>query len=308
MSFEFSLKGKTVLILGVNGFIGVHLANYLVKQGVSVFGIGRSCEKSIYLSPIVKYFGVDLFSVEFGNVAYGSNPDIIFDLTFIAAPNADNGDSQYIKERLEQYRRLLKDNIRGIRYFFVSSGGTVYGDGKREFRETDKTNPISIYAKTKIKQEALIADNLDDYCILRLTNPYGGVQVLKNGVGFIAYCINMASKGKAVNFTIPPDSCRDYLHIDDVVKIFGRLSVEPLLPKILNVSSGVGTQLIELAELIYRTCNRKLDWTYDDSSTPQNALQHNVLDNTSLQSVIGDLRLMTVEEGIRKTIKELNFK
>ena len=76
------------------------------------------------------------------------------------------------------------------KYLIHISTDFVFGDDcNSELSENSKTNPLSIYGKSKLKGEQLLETTNADYSIIRLQWTYG-----KHGSNFISKILNLASK------------------------------------------------------------------------------------------------------------------
>jgi nucleoside-diphosphate-sugar epimerase len=64
-------KGSTVLVTGVNGFIGSHVANEFLQRGFNVRGTARNTSKSAWIK--------DLFHQQYGKESFSLWP--VADLT-----------------------------------------------------------------------------------------------------------------------------------------------------------------------------------------------------------------------------------
>ena len=53
-----SLKNKNVLITGISGFVGSHMAKYLLDQGANVFGLDRR-RADASIPQNIKYLGIE---------------------------------------------------------------------------------------------------------------------------------------------------------------------------------------------------------------------------------------------------------
>jgi len=141
-----------VLITGVNGFIGSYLANYLTKQGHSVFGVGR---KSCCDNKNIVYFQTDLVE--------GFSCEAIIDCIIHAA-----GQSPYNAKSMDDYVRnnvlsaekiaafACKKNVKKIIYL---SSISVYGDV--EAAVVDEKTPIinsDVYGLTKHMAEKIFEE------------------------------------------------------------------------------------------------------------------------------------------------------
>ena len=102
---------KRVLITGITGMIGKHLAKVLHEQGYEVAGISRATSASRYVTekPFYKHYKGDISDVKFlRNVWEEWKPDLVYHL----AAQAYNGESWKAEDTTYQL------NIQGSRNVF----------------------------------------------------------------------------------------------------------------------------------------------------------------------------------------------
>lgn len=271
---------KKVLILGGNGYIGGSLASNLMQCGYHVTVISRSsvanvsCHKyiSLDLSEFDAYKAIDLNEVE-----------TVIDLVSYVPPNTINVSTSELKQSLKHYECLLS-HLSSKHYLFFSSGGTVYGDSPTPLNENSPLRPVSAYGIQKCIQEELIHKLMPKGVIMRVTNPYGGNQQVKHGVGFVAHLLDCYAKRKVLRLTVPDSTTRDYIHINDLLCVTERLLIEKCLGgDVFNVSTGQGTSLKQLIDSLHQPTDLKL---LSDIKVTDTFIQNNVLNNSKLSKVI----------------------
>ena len=139
-----------VVILGANGFLGLHLYNYL-KQKNNVLKCGRSKDHDIILKKIVK----DKLS----EVLQKTIPDVIINL--IALTNVDICEKK--KKKADEVNRGIVKNIvdsiietglsKKIFFLHISTDQVYSGRGPHK---EECTSPINAYARTKLKGEKYV--------------------------------------------------------------------------------------------------------------------------------------------------------
>ncbi|MBE0497228.1 MAG: SDR family oxidoreductase [Campylobacterales bacterium] len=160
-----------------------------------------------------------------------------------------NNIEDYVNRSLTVTAKVL-DHIKdfqNVKKIMYTSSSSVYGDNDY-CNETDVPHPINLQASLKLANEFFIGqycrENKIDYTILRVFNMFGG----DDNFSIISKIIR-AIKEK-VELTLVNDGAgiRDFIHIDDVVKVI--LKVLPIenLP-ILNVGTGRGKSVKKI--LIY---------------------------------------------------------
>lgn len=184
------------LILGGAGFLGSHLANRLLREQnniVTVFDRAQanfSNIKAIYnnLRIVTGNFGVDY---DFRGLL--ENQEIVYHLVSTTVPSTSNlnlvGE---IQDNVIPTIKLLEACVEqgGKKIVFLSSGGTVYGEGKDvPLKEDDEQMPICSYGIQKLTIERYIHLYFHlyglDYRIVRLANPFGPFQNPRGKVGAV---------------------------------------------------------------------------------------------------------------------------
>lgn len=125
--------------------------------------------------------------------------------------------------------------------------------------ESSPINPESSYAACKAFAEYQIRKFLpkESYCILRLSNLYGGMQEK----GVFAYLLNSLKSDKHLYFNNNGSLLRYFLHIDDCANAI-YLAVRNNLNGIYNVAADEKYNIKEIISLIEQTCNIKFSVTY----------------------------------------------
>lgn len=271
---------KRVLLLGGNGYIGGSLASNLMTCGYNVTVVSRSKESNVDCH---QYIQLDLAKNEAYTSLNLNEIDTVIDLVSYIPPNTQNASLPAIKRSLESYENLLR-HLSSKRYLFFSSGGTVYGSSLTPLNENAPLNPVSPYGIQKCIQEELIQKLMPKGVIMRVTNPYGGNQQVKHGVGFVGHLLDCYTKRKPLTLTVPNYTVRDYIHIDDLNYITEKLiSLNSNGVDVFNVSTFQGTSLQELINSLHEPSKLEL---VVDSCAPDNHIVSNVLNNSKLEKAI----------------------
>jgi len=147
---------KKVLITGVTGMIGKHLAELLIKEGCDVVGISRATSSSRYSSEKLSYkhFAGDIMDVKFLKDVWSKfKPELIYHL----AAQAYNGESWKAEDTTYQL------NIKGARNVFEVS---------KEITPSSRIIPACSSAEYGIVPEKMIPIK-EDQTPLHPITPYG---------------------------------------------------------------------------------------------------------------------------------------
>jgi UDP-glucose 4-epimerase len=248
-----------VLITGINGFIGQHLARELLKRGHYIIGLSRG--NKCIVKNINKYFSGSVLDKELV-VRAVKNADVVVHLAALTA-HKDIIDNRFktLETNFLGTKNILEvfSKSKTTKKFLYSSTGKVYGNiVKLPITEIHPTEPLNILGKSKLITEKLIDfyndNNNKEFIIFRIFNIYGSVQ----GENFlIPTILRQLKKGKREIVLGDIDAKRDYVYIDDVINAFV-LAIEKKGLKgvsIYNICTGVGTSAAEIVRKISKIKN-----------------------------------------------------
>jgi len=197
------------------------------------------------------------------NIIFAAGPSTIIEAEKIVP--ADLANTEFWMSALLEF--ACRHNSR---FVYLSSGGTVYGRSRLiPTPELQSTLANSIYALYHIINENLVAlfssTKKLSGCVLRIANPYGPQQRIERGQGFITTSVNRALRGEPVVIFGDGTTTRDYIYITDVciaiIKALNR-SVPNL---VYNVASGIGTNQLEIIDLIAEALERPISVKFQDA-------------------------------------------
>ena len=137
-----------------------------------------------------------------------------------------------------EYIKIKKIKVNRILY---TSSGSVYGDNVF-CKETDITNPVNLHSSLKISNEKLIKmfceENHIDYIIARVFNMYGA----NDTFSVISRLHNSYKSNNIFNIINEGSSIRDFVHINDVVKIY-KILLGNKNVGVINIGTGFGVSI-----------------------------------------------------------------
>lgn len=308
------LGGKSVLVIGGNGFLGSNIVEELKNH---------DCTVSV-LDILPPRFPVENVKYHCGSVGDAKLlPDIIGGRDSLIYLKSSTMPATSMIEAAKAYCEDLPELMtvcevclrQGVRKIvFASSGGTVYGDlqVRRLYREEDPTYPRNHYGIAKVAAENILlmqnALHGMQNIILRVSNPYGRGQSTLSGVGAITSFAEKIIENQSIQIFGDGNIVRDYVEVSDVAKAFA-LAVEkaPICAvPIFNIGSGRGFSLLQIVHLLqeYLQSEAQIDFL------PQREfdVQYNVLDITKAARILGYAPAISPEEGIKQYVQWLNHK
>ena len=140
----------------------------------------------------------------------------------------------------------------GVKRILFASSAAVYGDSDQvPVSEGAPLTPQSPYAVSKIIGEELLRRSEIESCSLRFFNVYGPNQSAEGGYAAVIPAFKKAiAEGKECTIFGDGTQIRDFIHIDDLVRIIGLAIAAEKLPLELNIASGEATSLLDLIEIL----------------------------------------------------------
>ncbi|MBK24085.1 MAG: NAD-dependent dehydratase [Halobacteriovorax sp.] len=253
------MEKKTALITGGAGFIGSHLADYCLEQGLEVTVIDDLSHSTIknldgFKVNFVKADIRDLSSVE----AEFEKADYIFHLAGLAdiVPSIENAPLYHdvnvngtvnILELVKKY---------GCEKFVYAASSSCYGiPNNYPTDESEIINPMYPYALTKKLGEDYVLHYSKVYGFeaisLRLFNAYG-TRSRTNGTYGAVFGTFLAQKLAGKPFTVVGDGTqkRDFIYATDVARAFYLASQSKLNGEVINIGAGKPQSVNKLVELL----------------------------------------------------------
>lgn len=289
-----------IAIVGGRGYLGRELAAWLQRAGRAYWVVGRQPVAMIEAGPHPYRSSVpDLRKALEG-------ADTVVHLATLTTPALGERNRALDVENVAFTVALLEAAAaEGVRHVvFASSGGTVYGDtGGVPATERTPTNPSCSHAVAKLACEHYLrlasGREIAQGTVLRISNPFGGSQISKGEQGVVSALTRQILANRPV--TLLGDTVRDYIYIDDVIAAIGK-AIDRSLPgfDILNISTGKGTRLSELATLIFEQLGREPAFTIGERRPFD--LAYSVLDNRKAREALGWAPLVGVREGLARAL------
>lgn len=241
---------RKVIITGVNGFIGSHLCERFLKEGMEIEGwdLGESCRLDI------PYRRVDMGNYEEVKSQFEkTSADVLVHCAgcadvgkSIKDPQKDfEGNTKAVHNLLFALKELGQTQMK----ILVISSAAVYGNpSELPIQEEAQLRPVSPYALHKEMAEHICEYFIQNYGfdikILRIFSAYG--PGLRKQIFWDMYQ-KMQKDGKLPMFGTGMES-RDYIYIDDICQAF-QLIIErsPKQEHVYNIANGKEVTIRQVA-------------------------------------------------------------
>lgn len=298
---------KQVLVTGVAGFIGSHVARRLNAEGYKIYGVDDLSQgKESNIPKGIEFIKADLSDPEcvqflpkechaILHLAGQSSGEISFD-----NPASD------IRKNVFSTLNLLRWGIeRKCPKLVYASSMSVYGAQPDEpVKEDAICRPSSCYGVGKLASEYYLAvySKYISTAAFRMFNVYGPGQDMENlRQGMVSIYLQQALEGGDIHVKGSLERYRDFVYIDDVVEVWAAaLKLDFSSPFIANLGTGARTSVGDLLKAI----GKRIPATrwHVDGRTPGD--QFGIYaDNGRLSKIFGFSHFTGLEEGLDKFIR-----
>jgi len=310
---------KKVLITGVTGFAGSHLAEHIAGLGsYKIYGTylnERSLENVAKVKDSIELYQIDLTQKdEVISLLEKTKPDLVFHLAAFASPSDSFTDpaSTIINNVLVQINVLEAIRKASIKpRILIVSSADIYGLVSQKdlpIDENTKFMPTNPYAVSKITQDYLglqyfISYNLDIIRV-RSFNHIGPRQSPHFVVAAFAKKIAEVEKDPTKDVIGVGDlsSQRDFTDVRDIVVAYHLLLEKGKAGEVYNVGTGVAHSISEILSILLKLSSKKITPVEDPklirpSNTP--VLLSNI---AKIQKEIGWKPTIPLEKTLEDTL------
>jgi UDP-glucuronate 4-epimerase len=310
---------KKVLVTGGAGFIGSHVADYLLARGDDVVIVDEVNDyydvniKEANLKLLRSNYSADRLSIYRGDICdeelmtrifEDERPEWVCHMAARAGVRPSIQDPYvYIHSNIEGTTRLMELSARyGVKNFVFASSSSVYGGSNSTYFSEDEVvdNPVSPYAATKKACELLAYTYHHLYKLnvsaLRFFTVYG-----PRGRPDMApfKFIDRVSRGAEIQQFGDGSSSRDYTYIDDIVDGVVRSIDRPYPYQIFNIGKGNGTSLKEFIDLVQK--HTGMEAKIKIMPDQPGDVPYTCADVSKAAHLLGYQSQVPFEEGIRRT-------
>lgn len=304
-----------ILITGVAGFIGFHLARDLLKRGENVIGIDNLNPyysvklKEKRLEILKTYNNFKFLKVDFGNWEQFHNSLKDFELDMIVHLGAQAG----VRYSLENPWAYVHSNEmgtlnifefvrrKGIEKVIFASSSSVYGGNKKiPFSEKDRVDkPISLYAVTKRSNELMAYAYHYLYGIkiigIRLFTVYG--EFGRPDMAAFKFARNILL-GKEIEVYGYGKMKRDFTYISDIVNGIKKVMDTNLEFEIINLGNNQPVELEYFIYLLEKYLGKEAKKMY--VKKPKADVEITYADISKAKELLGWEPKTRIEEGLKR--------
>lgn len=310
---------KKILITGVVGFIGYHLARRLLERGdcfvVGIDNLSRSRIDRDFEELRKKY--QKSFQFFQADARYGWEPaSEIEEVYHLAAYRTakysmEEGDSpiETLKNNIESTMAIVRNFSNARTKVLFASTGEVWGSISRGSMVSedavvgvaDLHDPRWTYAASKIVGEMAMIHGLENFVIVRMQNPYGPRMGWDNVVPRFMRSI---LDGEKTLYVATPNDSRPFTYIDDVIADLILLMESPKSKgQIYNVASSAEYSIGRLARELVAISGRTVEIEEEEEV---DRVENRGMNTEKIERLRGFSKFVRLEEGLAETFMWYN--
>ena len=310
-----------VLITGVTGFVGSHLAEYCLEKGCRVFGTGRRRSPLTNVQAIRPDKRFSLMEMELedarsiSSAIRTSRPDLVFHLAAQSFVPTSFESPHYTFQvnilgtlaLLEGLRQWSGDSTPKIQIAGTSEEYGLVREEECPILETQPLRPLSPYGVSKVACDLLGTQYARSYgmhiVVTRAFNHEGARRGMEFVTSNFAHQAVLLAEGKISELKVGNlDAVRDYSHVKDIVHGYW-LALEKGEPgEVYNICGGQATRIGEIITILERIVERKLPYSVDPQRLRPSDVPLLLGDSTKFRKQTGWEPKLTFEDAMRDLV------
>jgi nucleoside-diphosphate-sugar epimerase len=307
------------LVTGVAGFIGSSLAERLLLEHFDVIGIDNFTDfysiqqKRKNLSQLLKwktfsFYEEDIIFTDFKKLMI--NVEYVFH--FAAHPGVRNGFGenfiQYLKNNIYATQKILEASKDiNLKKFIFASSSSVYGQNTQiPISENSITQPMSIYATSKLMTENICNIYLENFgipiTIFRLFTVYGPKQ--RPDMALYKFICSTLRNDKVIIFG-DGNQTRDFTFIDDVVNANILALQSNSNGETFNIGSSISTSINNSLQIIENLTNKRINIEFIQKEIGD--VEHTLSDISKAKKNLNYSPKWSINDGIEAEIDYLRY-
>jgi len=259
------------VITGGAGFIGSHLAKYLISQSHSVEVIdnlhSENEENLKNLKNKIQFHKVDVLDFNALKKIVKDSDSVFHQASLISVQESLQKPEEYYKVNVKGSENIFKLGLEfGFKVVFASSTAVYGNTSKLPIKEDSKKNALNQYAETKIQAENIAQNyiNLGAKIIgLRYFNVYGKGQS-DEYAGVITKFMERISNKQPPTIFGDGTQTRDFVYVEDVAKANLKAMLSDVDSGFFNIGSSNAVSILELAKIMIKASGLSLEPVFSD--------------------------------------------
>lgn len=293
---------KSVLVIGVAGFIGRAVAHLFSQNGWKVLGLDARPPEHAPQPDLAGYYNVNLPANDLSSLLQRIEPHVCVHCAGRAsvANSLDDPAADFAAHVEVTFNVLnaMRVAAPGCRVIFLSSAAVYGNPASLPIREDHDLRPVSPYGFHKLMGEKLCAEFSEIYgvptAVARIFSAYG-TGLRRQVIYDLCY---RALTEPVLRLRGTGAESRDFINCRDVAHgLYVLAERAPCQGEVYNLASGQETTIRELAEMVVALSGRNLAIDFDGHNPPGNPLNWRA--DISRLAHLGFVPTIPLDQGVK---------
>ncbi|ORT71899.1 GDP-mannose 4,6-dehydratase [Pseudomonas mosselii] len=287
---------KTVLITGLSGFTGAHLAHRLIADGWRIVGLGGrrlECE--------AEHLEADLNDTErLTEWVREVKPSHVIHLAALAHVTSSDALSYYRVNVLgtESLLTALQNSSVALEKVVIASSANIYGNALvSPIVENSEPRPMNHYALSKLAMEALVRKWFDRFPIL-VTRPFNYTGAGQSEAFVFAKIVAAFARRQAELKLGNLDVSRDLSDVCYVAEAYARLLECDAQGQFVNICSGRSVSLLQVIDAMAAIAGYRPQVRVDPAFVRADEVKELYGSPSKLYGLVGELEVPELHETL----------
>ena len=288
-----------ILVTGSTGLVGRQVVSDLENLGDTVYAAYHNSKPEYGIPTQMDLTNLEKISESVSKL----NPDAIIHLAAITDVDVCEKEQELAMKINAQATKILAKQAAKQKSFFVYISTDYVFDGMQGMRkESDKTNPISFYGKSKLEGELAVMNLASSWCIVRTSTPFGLHPTKKS---FPVWIIENLLAHKQINVIV--DQFTSPTYVPNLSKMLIEITKRQI-SDFIHLAGATKISRYEMAEMLSDKLNleKKLlkPVSIDEMNWIAKRPKDSSLDVTKAVSILNE-KPFIIEQAIDYFVKEI---
>ncbi len=292
---------KTALITGISGFTGKFVEQTLENLGYQVHGLALE-QATNGSNTVASLLDADALQGLVSKV----QPRVVVHLAAVSSVVHSDVAEMY-SVNITGTRNLLqalKNENCGEDAVILASSANVYGNVSTDpITESQALTPENDYAVSKIAMEQM-ANLWIDTLPITITRPFNYTGRGQSNRFLIPKIVDHFKRRKNVIELGNVDVYRDFSDVRNVAWCYGQLAIRPAPSEIFNISSGVGTSIMQVISYLEDLTGHQIEISVNPKFVREHEVRTLTGDSSKLWNHIGQPEQISIKETLQWMLDE----
>lgn len=301
---------KSAIITGADGFIGRHLVEKMLDEGIETFAVTRNGNNNLlnYYNGISNFHQIVMDSEHISDYydIFPDNVDVMYHLVWsgVSGELRNNFRTQFSNINITMaYLNLAAD--KGIKRVILPGSTNEYLYSRTALNKNAFPTPSDAYGSVKVALRYLCAQFAKQHHIEFIYTIITGIYAAdRHDNNVISYTINKLLKHEKPSLT-KLEQLWDYVYIDDVIDALIAIGKYGHDGAVYSIGHGDNWPLANYIKIIHESIDSSLPLGIGEKMYEGNVLPSSCVDLTDIERDTGFVPRVKFEDGIMSVINRM---